>query len=383
MANVETIIAKSFLKMAEGLENGSFADRPKIALTGMGSEHGEENAMAAAKMAASRGVDVYYIGTLTAEGVTTVPVANEEEGHKKMEQMVESGEVDGAVTMHFPFPIGVSTVGRAVTPARGREMFIANTTGTSSGDRIEGMILNAVDGIIAAKACGVKNPTVGILNVDGARQTEMALNQLKEGGYEFQWANSARADGGAVLRGNDVLQGTPDVLVTDSLTGNVLIKMLSAYTTGGSFEAAGFGYGPGIGRDYEKLILIISRASGAPLIANALQYAAELVRGQVFSVARAEFDRAEKAGLSRILAARKAAQKPQAAEEEVKLPPAEPCTASVAGIEVMDLEDAAKALWKAGIYAETGMGCTGPLVMMSEANHAKALEILRKAGYVS
>lgn len=383
MANVETIIAKSFLKMAEGLENGSFADRPKIVLTGMGSEHGEENAMAAAKMAASRGVDVYYIGTLTAEGVTTVPVADEEEGHKKMEQMVESGEVDGAVTMHFPFPIGVSTVGRAVTPARGREMFIANTTGTSSGDRVEGMILNAVDGIIAAKACGVQNPTVGILNVDGARQTEMALKELKEGGYEFQWANSARADGGAVLRGNDVLQGTPDVLVTDSLTGNVLIKMLSAYTTGGSFEAAGFGYGPGIGRDYEKLILIISRASGAPLIANALQYAAELVRGQVFSVARAEFDRAEKAGLSRILAARKAAQKPQAAEEEVKTPPAEPCTASVAGIEVMDLEDAAKALWKAGIYAETGMGCTGPLVMMSEANHAKALEILRKAGYVS
>ena len=383
MANVEAIIAKSFLKMAEGLENGSFADRPKIALTGMGSEHGEENTIAAAKMAAARGVDVYYIGTLTAEGVTTVPVADEEEGHKKMEQMVESGEVDGAVTMHFPFPIGVSTVGRAVTPARGREMFIANTTGTSSGDRIEGMILNAVDGIIAAKACGVQNPTVGILNVDGARQTEMALNQLKEGGYEFQWANSARADGGAVLRGNDVLQGTPDVLVTDSLTGNVLIKMLSAYTTGGSFEATGFGYGPGIGRDYEKLILIISRASGAPLIANALQYAAELVRGRVFSVARAEFDRAEKAGLSRILAARKAAQKPQAAEEDVKLPPAEPCTASVAGIEVMDLEDAAKVLWKAGIYAETGMGCTGPLVMMSEANHAKALEILRKVGYVS
>ena len=382
MANVEAIIAKSFLKMAEGLENGSFADRPKIALTGMGSEHGEENAMAAAKMAAARGVDVYYIGKLTAEGVTTVPVADEEEGHKKMEQMVESGEVDGAVTMHFPFPIGVSTVGRAVTPARGREMFIANTTGTSSGDRIEGMILNAVDGIIAAKACGVQNPTVGILNVDGARQTEMALNQLKAGGYEFQWATSARADGGAVLRGNDVLQGTPDVLVTDSLTGNVLIKMLSAYTTGGSFEATGYGYGPGIGRDYEKLILIISRASGAPLIANALQYAAELVRGQVFRVAKEEFEKAEKAGLGKILAARKAAQKPAEAEE-VKAPAAEPCTASIAGIEVMDLEDAAKALWKEGIYAETGMGCTGPLVMMSDANHDKALEILRKAGYVS
>ena len=382
MSNLEKTIAKAFLEMAEGLENGSYGTRPRIALTGMGSEHGEENAMAAAQMAAKRGVDVYYIGTLEAEGVTTVKVADEDEGHKKMEEMVEKGEVDGAVTMHFPFPIGVSTVGRAVTPAKGKEMFIANTTGTSSSDRIEGMIKNAVYGIITAKASGVKNPTVGILNVDGARQTEMALNQLKEGGYDFQWATSARADGGAVLRGNDVLQGTPDVLVTDSLTGNVLIKMLSAYTTGGSFEATGYGYGPGIGKGYDKLILIISRASGAPLIANALEFAAQLVRGKVFQVAAQEFEKAEKAGLSKILEARKAAAKPAAAEEEVKAPAAEPVTASIPGIEVMDLEDAVKVLWKAGIYAESGMGCTGPLVMMSEANNAKALELLKAAGYV-
>lgn len=382
MGSIEKIIAQSFLKMAEGLETGAFMDRPKIALTGMGSEHGEENAMAAAKMAAKRGVDVYYIGTLTAEGVTTIPVANDEEGHKKMEEMLNNHEVDGAVTMHYPFPIGVSTVGRAITPAKGREMFIANTTGTSSSDRIEGMIKNAVSGIITAKACGVGNPTVGILNVDGARQTEMALNQLKANGYEFTWAESARADGGAVMRGNDVLEGTPDVLVTDSLTGNVLVKMLAAFTTGGSFESTGFGYGPGIGKGYDKLILIISRASGAPLIANALEYAAELVKGKVFEKASAEFAKAEKAGLNQILEARKAAAKPAAAEEKVVKPAAEPCTASIAGIEVMDLEDAAQALWKEGIYAETGMGCTGPLVMMSEANHASALEILKKAGYV-
>lgn len=382
MGSIEKIIAQSFLKMAEGLETGAFMDRPKIALTGMGSEHGEENAMAAAKMAAKRGVDVYYIGTLTAEGVTTIPVANDEEGHKKMEEMLNNHEVDGAVTMHYPFPIGVSTVGRAITPAKGREMFIANTTGTSSSDRIEGMIKNAVSGIITAKACGVENPTVGILNVDGARQTEMALNQLKANGYEFTWAESARADGGAVMRGNDVLEGTPDVLVTDSLTGNVLVKMLAAFTTGGSFESTGFGYGPGIGKGYDKLILIISRASGAPLIANALEYAAELVKGKVFEKASAEFTKAEKAGLNQILEARKAAAKSAAAEEKVVKPAAEPCTASIAGIEVMDLEDAAQALWKEGIYAETGMGCTGPLVMMSEANHARALEILKKAGYV-
>ena len=382
MSNLEKTIAKTFLQMAEGLESGSFGIRPRIALTGMGSEHGEENAMQAAQMAAKRGVEVYYIGSLEAEGVTTIPVANDDEGHKKMEELVEKGEVDGAVTMHFPFPIGVSTVGRVITPARGKEMFVATTTGTSSSDRIEGMIKNAIYGVITAKACGVKEPTVGILNVDGARQTEMALNQLREGGYDLHWATSARADGGAVMRGNDVLQGTPDVMVMDSLTGNVMIKMMSAYTTGGSFEATGYGYGPGIGMDYEKLILIISRASGAPLIANALEYAAQLVRGKVFEVAKREFAAAEKAGLSKLLAARKAASKPAEAEEEVKGPPAEPCTASIPGIEVMDLEDAAKVLWKNGIYAETGMGCTGPLVMMSEANLEKASQLLKAAGYI-
>jgi len=381
MSNLEKTIAKAFLEMADGLETGSFGPKPRIALTGMGSEHGEENAIAAAAAAARRGVDVFYIGSLETEGVTTVHVADEDEGHKKMEELVASGQVDGAVTMHFPFPIGVSTVGRAVTPAKGREMFIATSTGTASSDRIEGMIKNAVYGIITAKACGVQDPTVGILNVDGARQTEIALNQLREGGYSFRWAQSARADGGAVMRGNDVLLGTPDVLVCDSLTGNVLVKMLSAYTAGGSFETAGYGYGPGIGPGYDKLVLIISRASGAPLVTNALEFAGQLVKGKVFDIAAREFDAAERAGLSKLLAARKA-EKPAADTEEVKAPPAEPCTASIPGIEVMDLEDAAKCLWKAGIYAETGMGCTGPLVMMSQANYDKSVELLKAAGYI-
>ena len=383
MANLEKTIAKTFLEMAQGLETGSFGPRPKIALTGMGSEHGEENAMQAAKMAAAKGVDVVYIGSLEAPGITTVHVAGDEEGHKKMEQLLDAGEIDGAVTMHFPFPIGVSTVGRVTTPALGRELFIANTTGTSSTERVEGMILNTISGIIAAKACGIEEPTVGILNVDGARQTESALKQLEQGGYPIRWAESARADGGAVMRGNDILQGTPDILVTDSLTGNVLVKLLSSFTTGGSFEATGYGYGPGIGKGYEKLVMIVSRASGAPVIASAMEYAATLVKNKVFELAKAEFQRAEQAGLREILDTRKAAAAAASgAQEEVKAPPKEVVTASIAGIEVLDLEDAAKTLWKAGIYAETGMGCTGPLVMISEANHDKALELLQKAGYV-
>ena len=351
--NIEKMIATTFMEMAEGLETGSFGKRPKVALTGMGSEHGEENSMAAAVEAAKDGIDVYYIGTLEAEGVTTIKVANDEEGHDKMEEMLKNKEIDAAVTMHFPFPIGVSTVGRCVTPATGKEMYIANTTGTSSTDRIEGMVKNAVYGVIAAKACGKKNPTVGILNVDGARQTEKALKQLKDQGYDITFAESSRADGGCVMRGNDVLQASPDIMVTDSLTGNILVKMLSSANTGGSFEATGYGYGPGIGEGYEQLVMIVSRASGA-----------------------------KKAGFQQILDSVKAASKPAAAEEEVKEPPKEIVTAQIPGIEVMDLDDAVKCLWKINIYAESGMGCTGPIIRVSDANLAKAEEELKKAGYI-
>lgn len=383
MANsVEKMIASTFMDIAQGLETGSFGKRPKIALTGMGSEHGEANSMAAAVEAAKDGIDVYYIGTLEAEGVTTIKVADDEEGHKKMEEMLKSGEVDGAVTMHFPFPIGVSTVGRCVTPATAKEMFIANTTGTSSTDRIEGMIKNAIYGIITAKACGKKNATVGILNVDGARQTEKALKQLQENGYEITFAESGRADGGCVMRGNDVLQASPDIMVTDSLTGNILVKMLSSFTTGGSFEATGFGYGPGIGEGYEQLVMIVSRASGAPVIANAIRYAGQLVRGNVFEVAKKEFEAANKAGLKDILNAHKNSSKSTEAEE-VKEPPKEVVTAQIPGIEVMDLEDAVKTLWKINVYAESGMGCTGPIVLVSDTNLAKAEEELKKAGYIN
>lgn len=382
MSKLEKQVAEAFLEMANGLESGQFGKRPKIALTGMGSEHGEENAMAAAVEAAGKGVDVYYIGSLEHEGVTTVHVANDDEGHEKMDELLASGEVDGGVTMHYPFPIGVSTVGRVVTPGFGKEMFVANTTGTSSADRIEGMILNAIAGIATAKATGIEDPTVGILNVDGARQTEMALKELRDGGYGITFAESSRADGGAVMRGNDVLRGTSDIMVTDSLTGNVLNKMISAFTTGGSFESTGYGYGPGIGRGYDKLVMIVSRASGAPVLANALVFAAQLVRNKVFSVVAKEFEAADKAGLNDILAKRREAAKPKAEEEEVKAPEKEPCGASILGVEVMDLEDAVKVLWKNGIYAEGGMGCTGPVVMMAEANHDKAYDLLKQAGYV-
>ena len=71
------------------------------------------------------------------------------------------------------------------------------------------------------------------------------------------------------------------------------------------------------GKGYDQPVMIIS---GRPSTSHhrAIRYAAELIRGKVFDVAKKEFAAANKAGLKDILNARKAAAKPAAEEEEVK-----------------------------------------------------------------
>lgn len=382
--SIEKIIAKTFKDIATGLETGSFGQSPRIALTGLGSEHGEEVTMRGAKIAAQNGVLVTYIGSAIADGVETIPAASADDGHKIMEKLLTQKEIDGAVTMHYPFPIGVSTVGRVVAPGSGNHIYIASTTGTSSADRVEAMVKNAISGIIAAKACGMKAPTLGILNIDGARQTESILKELQANGYPIQFAQSARSDGGCILRGNDLLSGSCDICVADSLTGNILVKMMSAFTTGGNYESVGDGYGPGLGQGYDRLVMIVSRASGAPVIAGALQYAADLVRGDWQKVSAQEYAQAEKASLFKLLQSYKErVQGSKVQEEKVTAPPKEVVTSEIAGIEILDLEDAVQALWKAGIYAESGMGCTGPIVLIHPSRVEVAVAQLVSGGWVS
>jgi hypothetical protein len=380
---VKQTIAKVFDQLADTLISGEYGQKPRVAITALGSEHGEDEVIKAAEGALKFGIDVTLIGSKANEKVNTVLVDSEDEAHKKMEELLDSGKVDAAVTMHYPFPIGVSTVGRIITPGMGKEMFIATTTGTSSTDKVEGMVKNAIYGIITAKACGIKNPTVGILNVDGARQTEIALNKLKSQGYDINFAQSKRSDGGAVMRGNDLLTGSADVMVMDSLTGNLMIKIFSSYTTGGTYESLGYGYGPGIGENFNKLILIISRASGAPLIEGAMKFAGDLIKGRCLEIAGEEFEKAKKAGLNELLSELRAAKKQAGEETEVKAPPKEVVTSQISGIEIMDLEDAVKMLWKNGVYAESGMGCTGPIILVNEAKTDNALKILADNGYIA
>lgn len=384
---ISFVIEENSAKKFQGLEEDEAVDVkiPKIAITTIGSEHGEKNVIEGALKAIKSNISVTTIGSESAEGLKHVKTNCEKEAHELMENLLDSKKVDGAVTMHYPFPIGVSTVGRVITPEKGREMFIATTTGTSSADRVEGMVKNAIYGIITAKACGIKNPTVGIANVDGARQVEIALKALKEKGYDINFAQSDRADGGVVMRGNDLMTASADVMVTDSLTGNLLIKMFSAYNSGGKYESVGYGYGPGIGKDFNKLIMIISRASGAPVIEGAIKFAAELVNNDVHNISKEEFAKVEKAGFNEVLQGLKKS-KPQASaatEEKVEAPEKEVVTEQISGVDVMDLEDAVEVLWKNKIYAESGMGCTGPIVLVSPANVEKSRALLIEAKFIS
>ncbi len=383
--NLKKVVADSFLEIANAIESGEFGKKIRIGLTTLGSEHGIENLVKGAHMIknSSSQYEVVLIGPKVDTDLEVVEVNSEEEMHKKMEELLDNGYISACVTMHYNFPIGVSTVGRVMTPGKGKEMIIATTTGTSSAHRVEAMVKNALYGIITAKSIGIKNPSVGILNVDGARQVERILKDLKNKGYEINFSESMRSDGGCVMRGNDLLTGTPDVMVTDTLTGNLLMKIFSSFHTGGDYEALGYGYGPGVGEDYNRNILILSRASGAPVVANALKYAFEIVKGNINTISKEEFKKVKNAKLEELLKEITKESKKEKDTEEIIAPSKEVVTASISGIDIMDLEDAVKILWKNKVYAESGMGCTGPIILVNEGKFEEATTILRKAGYAS
>lgn len=377
---IKQVIGKTMMEIAEGIESGSFASKIKIGLTTIGSEHGQDNLIKGAELAQKKNKDleVVLIGKNNHSNLETIEVENESDMHKKMEELLESGYISGCVTMHYNFPVGVSTVGRLTTPGKGKETFLATTTGTSSVDRSEAMVKNAIHGIIAAKASGIDNPTLGILNLDGARQVEIILKKLSSKGYNINFAESVRADKGLIMRGNDMLQGTADVLVTDTLTGNILMKVFSAYTTGGSYESLGYGYGPGIGEEFDNLILILSRASGVPVVANSISYAKDLVLGKVKETRKTEFKKLKDIGFEDILKELNSSKEVTKKKDksDLKPPKKEIVSEQIAGIDILDLENAVESLWSKGIYAESGMGCTGPVVLVNEANLDKSKKIL-------
>ena len=361
--------------------------KTRVGLTLMGSEHGEEEMLKGAEDAQAQNpdVEVVAIGPKLKTHLRLIEASNEKDAHEKMDAMLSKGELDAAVTMHYNFPIGVSTVGRVITPGLGKSMLIASTTGTSDTERCSALLKNTLQAISVAKACGNPSPTVGLLNIDGARKLERALKSMQEKGYAIHFTESARSDGGVTMRGNDLLQGVPDIMVMDSLTGNVVMKMMSAYTTGGSYESLGDGYGPGVGEGYNKIINILSRASGAPVVAGAISYAASCAKGKLIEKMRTEWQAARKAGLDELLSSFSNEAAPAAsttATEQIKPPPEKVVTTEIPGIEILSLEDAVHALWKKDIYATSGMGCTGPIILVAPEDNDTANTILKELGYI-
>ncbi|MDR1620829.1 MAG: glycine reductase [Synergistaceae bacterium] len=394
MTDIKKLVGESLAEIVDAVKTGGVpkAEGPKaggpnirVGLMAAGSELGSEELAKGAKLALEMygGVTPVMIGPRATPGYDLDWIETndcEADISEALESALKEGRIAGAVALHFPFSLGVTTIGRVLTPARGRAMILASTTGTSATNRGEAMLHNAVYGIAAAKSLGIEEPTVGILNVDTAQPVFRALTRLAERGYGVKFGSSVRRDGGAVLRGNDILAGAVDVCVTDTLTGNVLMKMFSAFNTGGSYEATGWGYGPSCGEGWKNVVSIISRASGAAVIAGALSFTASAVRGGLPDKVAAELAAARKAGLDEEIAA--LAPKAAEVEEEAKAPPVEPTDEELHGVDVLEIENAVKVLWKVGIYAESAMGCTGPVVKLPAKYTEKAHNILQEHGYL-
>lgn len=377
---IKKLVGEALSEIIESAKNGG--PKVRVGLMASGSEHGAEEIARGASLAIQNSGNVIpvLIGPKV-KGYENLEYIEcpECDIPARLEEAVKSGEVAGAVAMHFPFPLGVTTIGRVFTPGRGKPMILASTTGTSSTVRGEAMLRNAVYGIAVAKSLGISKPTVGILNVDTAQPVFRALTHMKDKGYDITFGSSVRADGGSVLRGNDILTGAVDVCVTDTLTGNVLVKMFSSFTTGGSYESTGWGYGPSCGEGWKNVVSIVSRASGAPVIANALSFTASVIAGGLPERVSDELKAARKAGLDEEIEA----LTPKTSQaEEVKAPPAEPTDDELHGIDVLEIDNAVKVLWKEGIYAESAMGCTGPVIKMPTRHMSKAAEILKANGYL-
>ena len=382
MTDLRHLVGEALQELVTEARTGG--PRISVGLMARGSELGPEELARGARLAGERSnrLEPVLIGPRIS-GFDDLSWIETEDGDdavaEGMERALSEGRISGAVALHYPFPLGVSTMGRVLTPARGKSMILASSTGASAVSRVEAMVRNALYGTATARALGIENPTVGILNVDGAQLVFKALKQLKEKGYALSFGESVRKDGGAILRGNDILAGAVDVCVTDTLTGNVLMKMFSSFTTGGSYESLGWGYGPSVGEGWNKIISIISRASGSPVIAGAIEYTAQVIAGKLPQKIAAEISGAKQAGLDGILAG---LQPEPSTAETVAMPPAEPTDEEIYGIDVLSIEDGVKVLWKEGIYAESSMGCTGPVIKLPARHMERAEEVLKEKGYI-
>jgi hypothetical protein len=347
-----------------------------IGLTLPGSEGGVEELKKGAILAMKSDPDleVIFFGTEDSDS---------SEAHKEMEKGLAEKQIAGAVTFHYPFPIGVATVGHFKAPGNGRNLFVSTTTGVSSTSRIEALVKNAIYGVVAAKAWGVENPEIGFLNLDGAGTARKIFLRMIDNGYRCKVSGSSRGDD--LLRGNDILTGSVDVAVCDSLTGNIITKLMGSYSSSGAIEENGSGYGPGIG-DFNSRICIISRASAATVVKDAILFTRRISDVDLKTLYDQEISLAETSGLKKIITeyTGKPSNSGLKAKEGTgrKVPKRKVVNKEIEGVDVLNLDDAVLLLQDNGVYCEAGMGCTGPVIMVSEEDQNKSEEILKQKRFI-
>ena len=104
--SVKQMIGKTFMEIADAIQTGQFGGKVKVGLTTLGSEHGVENLVKGAELAAKNAMnfDILLIGPRVETSLELVEVNSEEDMHKKMEELLDSGYIQGCVTMHYNFP---------------------------------------------------------------------------------------------------------------------------------------------------------------------------------------------------------------------------------------------------------------------------------------
>jgi betaine reductase len=306
-----------------------------------------------------------------------------------LNKLIDSRKIDGALAMHYTFDKGMASVGKIISPYNGKVLYLATTTGYSASQRIETLIKNAIAGIAVAKTDGILDVKVGLLNLEGSLVAKRALDELVSNGYPINWVTSLRKNQGELLRGNDLLSGEVDVVITDSLTGNILVKILSAYTTGGKKEILGYGYGPGVGEGMQRVVNIISRASGEPVIINAIKFTAEMVRSNLIDKYKSEIKKAYECGLKGIIekyclsTSSNITSLPFRSNNlKKKVPIRTVLNEEIEGVDIIEIENAVSYLLKNSIYVVSGMGCTGAVIMLNKKDKEKAIDILKEEGFL-
>jgi len=359
----------------------------KIAVSTLGYEHDIEEIINACTevMNHNTNIEPIIIGKENSYGkVQSIKILKEAEINSTLNELIDNNTVDGALAMHYPFAIGIASVSKLNSHISGKNYFLATTTGNSSSKRVEALIKNTIAGISVAKADGLFNPKIGLLNLEGASMAKRALDELASNGYPINWVASQRKEKDILLRGNDLLSGEADVIVVDSLTGNILVKVMCSYMNGGKKEIFGYGYGPGIGEGAKRIVNIISRASGSPVIANAIRFVATMVENSLIQVYKNEIEKAYKCGLSQIInkySSTCVIEEADIKEKSFKTSLQKTILDNeISGIDILEIEKAVNLLLYNNIYATAGMGCTGPVVMINKKNREKALEILKNKG---